>query len=121
MNALFDTNIVIDALNGLPEADAEYRRYDRVLISLVTWIETLVGAGENEEEVRDFLQTYFEIVPVDFAVAEKAVDIRRQYRRLRLPDAIIWATAQLYSAVLVTRNTKDFAPDWEGIRVPYRV
>ncbi len=32
MIAVFDTNIVIDALNGVAEADTEYSRYERVLI-----------------------------------------------------------------------------------------
>jgi predicted nucleic acid-binding protein len=44
MNALFDTNILIDALNGVPEADTEYRRYERVSISIITWMEVLIGA-----------------------------------------------------------------------------
>ncbi len=70
--------------------------------------------------VRDFLDTQFEIIPLDLAVAERAVQLRRAFH-LRLPDAIIWATAQLYDAVLVTRNTKDFHVDWEGIRAPYQV
>ena len=47
MNAVFDTNIVIDALNGVPDADTEYARYKRVFISRVTWMEVLVGAQEN--------------------------------------------------------------------------
>ncbi len=38
MIAVFDTNIVIDALNGINEADIEYSRYDRVLVSRITWI-----------------------------------------------------------------------------------
>jgi hypothetical protein len=118
MIAVFDTNIVIDALNGVETADAEYSRYERVLISRITWMEVLVGAAEDDAEVRDFLDTHFEIVPLDLAVAEKAVEIRRAYR-IRLPDAVIWATAQVNDAVLVTRNTKDFDPAWEGIRVPY--
>ena len=33
MIAVFDTNIVIDALNGIAAADTEYARYKRVLIS----------------------------------------------------------------------------------------
>jgi predicted nucleic acid-binding protein len=40
---------------------------------------------------------------------------------MRLPDAIIWATAQVQDAVSVTRNTKDFHADWEDIRVPYQI
>jgi hypothetical protein len=38
MIAVFDTKIVIDALNGVAEADAEYSRYERVLISRVPWM-----------------------------------------------------------------------------------
>jgi predicted nucleic acid-binding protein len=120
MNAVFDTNIVIDALNGVPEADAEYNRYERVLISRITWMEVLVGAQGDDSELRDFLETQFEIAPLDVAVAEKAVQLRRAHH-LRLPDAIIWATAQVNEAVLVTRNIKDFNPEWDGVRVPYKV
>lgn len=118
MIAVFDTNIVIDALNGVEAADAEYSRYERVLISRITWMEVLIGAEENDAQVRDFLESHFEVVSLDLAVAEKAVALRRAHR-MRLPDAIIWATAQTNDAVLVTRNTKDFNPAWEGIRLPY--
>ncbi len=34
--AVFDTNIVIDALNGIDKADLEYQRYQQVYISLIT-------------------------------------------------------------------------------------
>lgn len=118
MIAVFDTNIVIDALNGVAEADAEYSRYERVLISRVTWMEVLIGAEGDDSELRDFLETNFEIVPLDLAVAETAIQLRREHR-LRLPDAIIWATARVNESVLVTRNTKDFNPEWDGIHLPY--
>lgn len=120
MNAVFDTNLVIDALNGLEEANEEYSRYARVFISRITWMEVLVGAKDETELVRDFLETQFEIIPLDLAVAERAVQLR-QTHRMRLPDAIIWATALVSDAVLVTRNTKDFHPDWQGIRIPYQL
>jgi predicted nucleic acid-binding protein len=120
MIAVFDTNIVIDALNGVTDADVEYSRYARVLISRITWIEVMVGVREDEAQVRNLLETRFELIPLDVAVAEKSVDLRRSYR-LRLPDAIIWATAQVHAAVLVTRNTRDFDATWNGIRVPYQL
>jgi hypothetical protein len=120
MIAVFDTNIVIDALNGVEEADTEYNRYELVLISRVTWMEVLIGAQNDDAEVRDFLESHFEIISLDLAVAEKAIELRRVHR-MRLPDAIIWATAQVNDAVLVSRNTKDFNPEWEGIRVPYNL
>ena len=120
MIAVFDTNIVIDALNGVADANAEYARYERVLISRLTWMEVLVGAQGDDMELRDFLETNFEIIPPDLAVAETAVQLRRAHR-MRLPDAIIWGTAKAYQATLVTRNTKDFHPDWDGIRLPYTI
>jgi predicted nucleic acid-binding protein len=118
MIAVFDTNIVIDALNGVADADDEYSRYERILISRITWMEVLIGAEGDDSELRDFLETQFEIIPLDLAVSETAVQLRREHR-LRLPDAIIWATARVNNAVLVTRNTKDFKLDWDGIRLPY--
>lgn len=120
MIAVFDTNIVIDALNGVEQTDEEYKRYERVLISLVMWMEVLVGAEGDDTELRDFLETRFEIVPIDSVTAENAVLLRREHH-IRLPDAIIWGTAKTHDTVLVTRNTKDFNPAWNGIRLPYEL
>ena len=120
MIAVFDTNILIDSLNGVAEADAEYARYERVLISRITWMEVLVGEKGDDTKLRDYLETHFEIVPLDLSIAETAVQLRRVHR-IRLPDAIIWATAKVHEAVLVTRNTKDFNPKLDGIRVPYEI
>jgi predicted nucleic acid-binding protein len=120
MIAVFDTNIVIDSLNGVVEADAEYARYERVLISRITWMEILIGADADDANLRNFLESHFEIIPLDLAVAETAIQLRRAHR-MRLPDAIIWGTARVYDAVLVTRNTKDFNPEWDGIRLPYTI
>jgi predicted nucleic acid-binding protein len=54
-----------------------------------------------------------EIVDVDSEVALKAAELRalskKNYqRKLKLPDAIVVATAFLYSATLITRNVDDF-------------
>jgi hypothetical protein len=40
---------------------------------------------------------------------------------MKLPDAIIWASAQANAMLLVTRNTKDFPATDPGVRVPYRI
>ena len=47
-------------------------------------------------------------------------EIRKQ-RRIKLPDAIVWASAQVNSLLLVSRNVKDFPADEPGVRVPYQV
>jgi len=120
VKAVFDTNILIDYLSGSSKAKNEIDSFDEIYVSLITWMEVLVGAaeGEEESEIREFLRR-FRVHAVDEGVAERAVDIRRR-ERLRLPDAIIWATAQQLGALLVTRNTRDFPSQNRGIRVPYR-
>lgn len=43
MKALFDTNVLIDFLAGIPQARGEIDRYDDAAISIVTWMEVLIG------------------------------------------------------------------------------
>ena len=45
--------------------------------------------------------------PVTTNLIQNTIDIRQNYK-LKLPDAIIAATALVYSLTLITRNTKDF-------------
>ncbi|MBK6612791.1 type II toxin-antitoxin system VapC family toxin [Ottowia sp.] len=118
VKALFDTNVLIDYLNGIDAADQELSRYPGKVISVITWMEVLAGAAPEEQgAVRAWLLS-FEVMALGGAVAERAVAIRKA-RRIRLPDAIIWATAQVHSMLLVSRNTKDFPETEPGVRVPY--
>ena len=118
MKALFDTNILIDYLNAVPEARTELRRYAEKAISIVTWMEVMIGAEpEVEAATRRFLDG-FAVIEIDRPIAERAVGLRRS-RRIKLPDAVIWATSQVHAMLLVTRNTNDFPADDPGVRAPY--
>lgn len=120
MKAVVDTNILIDYLNGSAKAKQELDSFEEIYVSLITWLEILVDAEEEEEsEIREFLRR-FHVHPVDEGVAERAVDIKRR-EKIRLPDAVIWATAQQLGILLVTRNTRDFPSNNPGIRVPYHI
>jgi len=120
VKALFDTSILIDFLQGIPAARNELNRYEDKAISVVTWMEVMVGASlQTEQGTRDFLNG-FALVAVNEAIAERAVTLRRRHR-LKLPDAIVWASAQVQAMLLVTRDTKGFPVDDPGIRMPYRV
>jgi hypothetical protein len=115
---LFDTNILIDYLKGISAARAECERYTDRAISVVTWMEVMAGStSSDEEEIRDFLHN-FATIPLTSPIAERAVAIRRK-RRLKLPDAIIKATAEESARLLITRNTRDFAAASPGVRIPY--
>ena len=66
---------------------------EHVMISRITWMEVLVGAGNDDKFLRGFLEDHFEVMSLDLAIAETAIQLRRVHH-LRLPDAIIlaWAT-----------------------------
>jgi len=120
VSALFDTNILVDYLNGIEQAKEELDRYSDKAISLITWMEVMVGATpETEAIMRGFLHGFINL-PIDEQVGNVAVMLRKKHK-IKLPDAIVWATAQVNGRILVTRNTKDFSHDEPGIRVPYRI
>ena len=122
MRAVLDTNILVDHLNGVRAAATELSRYQQPLISPITWMEVMAGAQDDAERqaLRKFLAS-FERVELSEAIMERAARLRSE-TRLRLPDAIILATALCDNLMLVTRNGKDFdVAAWPNIRVPYRV
>lgn len=120
VKALFDTNILVDYLNAVPEARTELQRYTEKAVSIITWMEVMVGADHDlEAATRSFLSG-FDVVAVDERVAERAVNLRRSHR-IKLADAVIWATAQVHAMLLVTRNIKDFPDGDPGVRAPYKL
>lgn len=93
VKVLLDTNIVIDVLNGVPEAQEVLDSYPERSISIITWIEVMVGApADLGEATRAFLKG-FEVVGLTQDVADQAV-IVRQNHKLKLPDAMIWACSK---------------------------
>ena len=121
MSYLLDSCIIIDHLRNHDAATLFLRGAQRAAISQLTWIEVMVGADDaaTEPGLRALLAG-FAVLPVDDAVAEETVRLRRA-RRLKLPDAIIFATARVHGRELVTRNTKDFPPGTPGVVVPYQL
>ena len=120
VSALFDTNILIDYLNGIEQAKTELDKYSNKAISLIAWMEVMVGATpETERVVRGFLSDFVNL-PIEERVSDVAVALRKKHK-IKLPDAIVWATAQVNGRIFVTRNTKDFSHDEPGVRIPYRI
>ena len=118
MNVVVDTNILIDLLRGREQARSVLRRHRRQAISVVTRIELLAGPADDMKKVRDLLEG-LEVERIDDNVAEAAAAIRREHR-LKLPDAVILATARVRGVPLLTRNTHDF-DGLEGVEIPYRL
>lgn len=121
VSLLFDTNILIDYLRGVREAADLLDPIRDRRISVVTWMEVLAGAEDAAEDavLRDFLGS-FRVVGLDTPVAAEAVAVRRRLR-VKLPDAIVYASALATGSMLVTRNTKDFPEGSPSVQVPYRL
>ncbi len=120
MRTFFDSDILIDFLQGSEEAAREVGLYPSAHISRITWIEVMTGTeDEDEAKAREGLLASFEIAEITEGIARETVFIRRKYR-LKLPDALIWATARCHDGLLVTRNSKDFPRYDPGIRIPYK-
>jgi predicted nucleic acid-binding protein len=105
-------------------ADARIRELagrETLVVSVITYAELLTGAGlghHQQSAVRGFFgQLIDEVYSVDRAVAERAAQLRSQTPSLRLPDALILATAYLHDADLVV--TGDHR--WSGVDISSRV
>ncbi|WP_318392786.1 type II toxin-antitoxin system VapC family toxin [Enterobacter sp.] len=118
---LFDTNILIDLFSGRVEARNVLEAYPpQNAISLITWMEVMVGAKKYHQEHRTRLAlSAFNVIGVSQDIAEQSVNLRQEYG-MKLPDAIILATAHIHRLELVTRNTKDFA-GIPGVTTPYQL
>lgn len=103
-DVLVDTDVFIDHLRGARQlAPARHRlRY-----SVITRAELF--AGNTASDLVNTMLAPFREIPVDRAVAERAGRIRRE-SGIRLPDALIAATAIEHKLGLVTRNREDFEP-----------
>ena len=121
VKAVFDTNILVDYLKGVRAAKGELDRYRVRQISIITFIEVMVGAISAAEEsaIRGFLAT-FEVLELSAEIAQEAISIRKELR-LKIPDAIVYATARTQGCILVSRNSKELKQDWPDIRIPYRI
>jgi predicted nucleic acid-binding protein len=101
---LVETDIFIDHLRGATELKVGRHRLH---YSVITRAELFAGATGTDLASR--VLAPFREIPVDRAIAERAGRIRRE-AGLRLPDALIPATALERNLGLVTRNTKHFEP-----------
>ena len=121
MIGCFDSDVLIDYFDGIAAAAAELARYQEVLISRIVWMEVLIGAQTPAlSQIRESFLRQFPIIELDENVARTAITLRQKYK-VKIPDSIIWASARINNALLVTRNSKDFDPHEPGIRIPYQL
>lgn len=115
---LLDTNILIDVLRGQEAALGWLEQQGQVTISVITWIEVLVGCREGEAERLEPWLESFPRLALDQAIARETVQLRQRHG-LKVPDAINLATATCHGLTLATRNSRDFPLSLGGVVHPY--
>lgn len=111
---LMDSNVLIDFIaQTIPEKGFLYIQDiidNEFLIPTVVKIEVLGFNGNFPElmsKMREFVNLAT-LLPLNDLVIEETIELRRNYKKIKLGDAIIAATALVHSLVLITRNTQDF-------------
>ena len=121
MKAIIDSDVLIDYLQGIAQAKAELNRYSNPCYSVISWMEIMCSADTpKERSAAEALLGSMTMIDLSKGVAEIAVRERKALR-LKLPDAIILATADQEGCILVTRNTKDFSKEDPRVRFPYLI
>ena len=110
---LIDTNVVIEYIGEVLQEKA-LTMLDGIIdeqfyFSVINKIE-LLGFSDitkNEELKFQELINAADILDLDGDIVNSTIEVRKKYK-IKLPDAIIAATALENELTIITRNTKDF-------------
>lgn len=122
---LIDTNAIIEYLGDVLPQEA-LTLLDGIIdrqfyISVINKIELLGFTGITESEEQKFLEfiEHAHVLHLSEDIVNSTIELRKQ-NRIKIPDAIIAATAIVHQLTIVTRNAKDFV-NINGLKVlnPY--
>lgn len=100
-NILLDTNAIIYFLNGKFLLDNEYN----IFTSIISEIELLCYpkiTSEEENIIKDFLNS-INIINLDNYIKNETILLKKEIS-VKLPDAIILATAKTNNLILLTQD-----------------
>jgi predicted nucleic acid-binding protein len=123
LSVVLDTSILVDHLRASTAA-TEYLigLDDRPSCSEISRIEVIQGLRSSERGAADSLFALIAWIPVSEAVARRAGELGRQWRRshpgIGVADLAIAATTEHIDASLATLNLKHF-PMFKKLRAPY--
>ena len=108
---VLDTNIIILASKQKIDTTVLLEKYDHFYVSIITYME-VYGYDFEDSREKEFIDELFEgleILEINKPIAEQVILYRkRKTKKIKLPDAIILATAKFLNADLITEDWDDF-------------
>ena len=108
---VLDTNVIIFASKQMIDVDVFLSTFDDFFVSIITFMEvySYEFSNANEKKLIDAFFEGIEVIEVNRNIAEMAIEIRKnKQKRIKLPDAIILATAKFLGLPLLTDDWDDF-------------
>ena len=104
---ILDSNAIIYLSKGLVHIDDLLKENEEYAISVITYMEVLGYAFKSEKEekfIKDFL-SLLHIKYLNSDIVQKVIALRKK-QKIKLPDAIISATAISEDAYLLTNDSR---------------
>lgn len=103
-NILLDTNIILYLLSG-DQTIADFLNKNHVYVSFVTELELFgfVGLKQDEKLIIEGLLSDCTIIDINSEIKKGVIELRKSYK-IKLPDAIIAATASSLNIPLMTSD-----------------
>lgn len=114
---ILDASVLIGLLDtadvhhgrSIDDVEAADREGRQLLLPASAYSETLVAfarAGRLDDARRAVIAMGVTVMPLTDTIAERAAELRARHERLRLPDAIVLATAQELGGKLLSYDRR---------------
>jgi len=109
--AILDSNLLIFLSKNLIDRRKLYSKYDEFCVSIITYMEVYAFDFPNktEKDALDLTFANLEIIELSREIADQSIIYRKnKIKKIKLPDAIILASAKYADADLLTDDWDDF-------------
>lgn len=109
--AVLDSNFLIFLSKGTIDLEPVRKSYEELYVSIISYIEVYAyDFVDDEQKSRlDAVFHYLSVLNVTKDIADQAIIFRKnKTKKIKLPDAVILASAKSVDADLFTDNHKDF-------------
>lgn len=109
--AILDSNLLIFLSKQMIDRQKLYSRYDEFFVSIISYMEVYAFdfPDKTQKDLLDETFANLEIIEINTQIADQAIIYRKnKLKKIKLPDAIILASAKYVNADLLSDDWDDF-------------